>query len=752
MRWLLCILALCVVAFGVGAQPDPPQKESDEIQLYADFGFQGVVPGDRHGPVRIWVQTQDEDISGQIEFVYSDERGASGRVVAPIDVAAGGLGSVSIVVPLSIWTESIEIVLRSSSGIRLADVRYSSLPGTGQLQFTSPLPASSEVLLSATSRCSAEIIAAEFVKQSVSQQIGAKAAEINSIDMQNKAWRQNFLFSSCIGTDQPPEELPLSIKAYDGVLAIVADSITVQDADPRAISTLHRWVLGGGRLVVLADMPGELWRRLLPPTVPVDSIQLGVQQQIKIPQDIALRASEQESRQLLARPIQLAIPALDAGWQQRWLVGDDALLIEGPAGFGWVTVVSMHPAASGLNENWQVWADVLSTACEAVSMQDSSARAIQVDRSGWYGQRFTKQVPVYVFDAISTAAPIGSSAFVLVAFVTVSLALALGPVDFLILKFLKLRHLAWLSALLWIALASIAGVVMPDRLRAGPSSIARLSVVDQLVVNEALMGGRSHHQNAPIAQLPAGLQSWRLAFTNVFSGSRGSIAIDAAEDGVFWSEYSGFRGAGIVSRPLTVIQEPKSGGLDAVRSSSPVSIRPGVWTSKVFTETGPVHSNIQVSLESTGQGWSAEVTGLGESSRILTGQLRVGERFYSVSPRSLHGEMSVRIELQNILATNRPLENYGDDADSTNDRRYINSMYYERTLERARPPLVQALPGPHERTLACERMLETGRFAMLELFVTDQPTDVELTADNLETHQSTMYRLMIPIEGDPFRD
>jgi len=66
--------------------------------------------------------------------------------------------------------------------------------------------------------------------------------------------------------------------------------------------------------------------------------------------------------------------------------------------------------------------------------------------------------------------------------------------------------------------------------------------------------------------------------------------------------------------------------------------------------------------------------------------------------------------------------------------------------------MLQSLPGPTERSPACERLLQTGRYAMLELFVTDQPLDVAMSAGDLVTQQSTMYRLMIPIEGDPFGD
>ncbi len=751
MRTLAGILVCLLLAFGAHAQSDTADTEPDDVHLYADFGFDGVMPGSRNTPVRLWVQAQDEDISGHIEFSYLSDRGLSGRVMTPVDVPAGQLSSVSIVAPISIWTQRVQLVLRSQSGARLAEIGYASLPSPTELQLPTSHHASVELLLSTTSRTSAEIIARELTQQTVFIQ-GSKEAGLLSDEPQSSLSRHINVFANLVGVDVRAEELPLSQMAYEGVAAVVADSITVQNADPRAISALHRWVLGGGRLVVIADMPGELWRRLLPPITPAESISLGVQREMQIPSDLAAASGESPSRTLLARPIGLALPATDAGWQTRWNIGNDALLAEGPAGFGWVTVVSVHPDGAEFHESWRVWAEVLDTACEVVSMVDSSARAVQVESGSWYQRGYTKQVPVYIFDAISTAAPIGNAAFMLVAFVTISLALALGPVDFLILKFMKLRHLAWLSAMIWIAVAAAVGVVMPDRLRAGPSSVARLSVVDQFVVNDALQGGDAHQLNAPIAQLPESLSSWRLAFTNVFSGSRGDIRIDAEDSGVYWTEYSGFRGASVISRPMTAVQNPKSGGLDAVRSSAPRAINPGVWTSRVYTETGPAASPIGVSLAADEQGWRAEVSGLGESARVIAGQLRVGDRYFTVPPTANRIGTSFRFYVPTNLSTAYPMGSYGEDSESQSERRYINSMYFNRTLEEIQPPLVHAVAGPQERTVACERLLETGRFAMLDLFVTDQPADVTVTADELDTTQSTIYRLMIPIEGDPFSD
>ena len=79
-------------------------------------------------------------------------------------------------------------------------------------------------------------------------------------------------------------------------------------------------------------------------------------------------------------------------------------------------------------------------------------------------------------------------------------------------------------------------------------------------------------------------------------------------------------------------------------------------------------------------------------------------------------------------------------------------MYSNVRLETMSQSLLQLLPGPSERSHSIEQMLATGRYAIVELFVAGQPLNVTIEANDIEPSQSTMYRILVPIEGDPSSD
>ena len=758
MRWKVLIAFLFVMAGCDARSQERPADEKPEVSVLADFGFGGKVLTGRFVPVNVWVQAADDHIAGSLELEYSSQTGETGRVLAPVDVAAGKATSVAMVVPMPEYCDRVRLTLRTQGGARLAETVYESMPGSTSIQLPTMLTANEEMLLTLTPRVSAGTVAERFVEASMGWQRTNAAKQQgltynpDRLDL-DEHMRRLAVMSRTVGRAAILEQLPLSAAAYEGVLAVIADGSSVRSADQRSILAIQRWVLGGGRLVVLADQPGGAWRQFLPPGVPLESISVGEPIEMATPSEFRVIAERDVFPTLRCRPMELSLIGEELGWRTRWPGESGALIAEGPAGLGWVTIVTVDPDSVGAGkESWKFWLDVLGPAVEAVASRDGEARTLHNAPGYRYYMSLSRAMPGIVFDAIGKTTTIGSAAVLLVALVTVSLAVGLGPADFFLLKLLRRRHLAWFSALVWIALASGVAVVAPNMLRAGPSVAARLVVVDAIVPNEAL-GDISDHLGLRAAlALPAELRGWNVGMTYCFAGSSESFELDGAEGN--WFEYVASMQGSVVPRPTTMIQTARPGSIEAARSTAPVRIKPGIWSVSTFIDTGPSAPELVVSLAPSEEGWALEVSGLGEGSWITTGALQIGDRYFKLGERyrvRQEGDVA-RVVFASDLASDSPAREWGDPFAVDANRPYTQNWMFAERVRDLMPSALLALPGPRERSRAIEAYLGSGSFAVVSLMVTDQPMDLSISAGELESSRSTVYRLLVPIEGGTSRD
>lgn len=753
-RWLLALVLVALVASAARGQATAKDEEPPEIALFADFGFAGKTPSGRHAPVRVWVQAGESHISGRVELEFFSGFGMTGRIVAPVEVAAGMSSSIALVVPMPEWCERVTLTLRSAQGGRLAETVYEATPGSTTLALPALMASSEELLISMTPRVSAAKIAERFVAESLDPLVrtpilGKDIGSGLAVDPLGTSMARLDVMSRTVGVTALIDQLPLSEAAYEGVLAVIADASTVRQADPRAVFALQRWVLGGGRLVVLADQAGAEWQRLLPPGVPVEAIRIAAPSEMGTPGSMGTVVGGKMSARVNARPMSLELFGEELGWRERWGGEEGSLIVEGPVGFGWVTILSVHPDDVGAAErSWKLWSEALTPAMEALALPAGEVRTLHSSPNWQYQMSLGRSLPGVVFDSIGSATEIGSTAIALVALVTVSLGIALGPVDFFLLRAFRVRHLAWLSALVWIALASGVAVVAPGMLRAGPSKASRLVVVDAMVINEAVP---DHAGNGAIAALPAELRAQKLGMTHLFAGSSDAFEIEA---GGAWFEYSASVQGTVVSRPMTVFQSPRSGGVEAVRSAAPVVLTPGIWSVRTYMDQGPVAGELSVSLKAGERGWELDVTGIGEGARIISGQLRVGESYYRLGERYRvrQGGSSARLVFESDYLSRFASAEWDDPRESDVNRPYTQRWMETRGLEILMPSALLALPGPAERAASIERLLDTGRYAEVSLFVTDQAMDIGIDSGELEAQRSSVYRLVVPIEGGSGRD
>lgn len=764
-RPLFLLLCLSLLAAAT-AQTNQQDDEENDITVLADFGFANIIPGERLTPVTLVVQAQDENITGTVEVAFSSGPGESGRIITPVDVAAGSEGIFRVVVPIPDVMPRVVLTLRDREGRRLAETVYTILPDATEVPLPEIIDPGEELLISATPRMSAA-----RTSKALAEGLISVLPENERLDGQDRQWRlpnlnldraQVHLLRHLVGADVLLDALPLSQHAYEGVFAVIVDRETVRRAGPRAILTLQRWVLGGGRLVVLADTPGREWIEFLPSAAPVGAITLEPQQEFTPTGELS-NVTGHPGATFIGRPVTLAIAAQDAGWTTRWKSGEETYLAEGPVGFGWITILGVHPdtISGNLGEDaWRVWANALHTPANAAYIAGGAERTIRSRDRYWYATNVLTNLPVQVFDAIGRTPTFFGPAILLVTAVTITLALALGPVDFFLLKKLRLRHLSWLSALLWIALAAAVGIVMPDQLRASATHISRHTLIDALLPNQALVGTAHSDLNERFESIPPNLRAWALGFTNIFAGSAGAIEFEPISDGRYWREYAIPGSRATIARSLTSRQEPSSGGLDAVRSTQPLSVRPGIWSTKVFTDTGPTTPKVSVALERTDTGWRLRLAGT-DAQSIIEGQLcisgtlsstRSDRTYFEIPPTQLAAEGDFVYEFDDKDASPRPRGSY---LRSTGDALH---MELSRQIPSARaggslnPKYLLMLPGPSERTAAIEALANSPDCALIELSVQGQPLDTPIATPGIESEQSTMYRIVTPIHGDPNRD
>ncbi len=749
MRRMLLILGLLLATSAAGVVSGQASDEENEVTLLVDFGFAGKTPTGKNTPARVSVQAGDEHLSGVIELEYVSGQGLSGRVVSPVEAAAGSNVSVPMVVPMPEWCERVTLTLRTQDG-RVARTVYETSPGSTSIRLRPGLDANEELLLALTSRVPMNMLAQRFVDSTISRLPSDADADEAAAGPRNR-WASGDqgsrgVMSRVVGVNAINSELPVAPAAYEGVLAAIVDETSLKDMDARAILAIQQWVLGGGRLVVLVGRPGMGWQRFLPPGVPTDVIDIGSVEEIETPVSLSAGLEQRLFPRFSGRLMSLGLIGEECGWRERWPSGDGALIVEGPAGLGWVTLVSVNPEDVGAGaESWRLWADVLTPAMEAVSTKGDYARTLHSTYSWGSQQEIGRRLPGRVFDTIGRATAIGSAAIMLVALVTISLAVALGPVDFFLLKALKARHLAWLSALVWIAIASGVAIIAPSKLRAGPSTASRLVVVDALVPNDAI--DASHPGQRMFAALPMELRASVLGLTHFFAGSSDQFEVDA---GGVWFEYSLARRDSVLSRPTTMRQVPVSGGIESVRGSMPIGIEPGIWSVKTYIDRGQQPCELGVGLERVELGWALSVVGLGEQARIVSGQIRVGEVVSRLGSRYRVNSLGdpARVVFETDMVRDRPERLWSDPFVVDEDRPYMQTWMRNDGLEGLMPSALLALPGVFEHEHSVESYLSTGRFAVVYLFVVDQPMDIGVEPSRTETQRSSVYRLVVPIEMD----
>lgn len=408
----------------------------------------------------------------------------------------------------------------------------------------------------------------------------------------DQGWDYTTRYASAV---LPVADVPVAASALSSLAALVVSAQA--DLDPRAMAAIREWVLGGGRLLVIADGPGDGWRRWFPPGPSGDMVALGDSRVTPTPADLVRAAGRplplprsgtgptrrpdgtfvpSETREpevgvptasVVARPVRLTPRGLAEGWATAWategpgLRGDEAtspaLLAWGPVGFGMVAVLGVEPrrtnAAGSDPAADRVWDNALRPLLADARPVGRTRDNQPAYYSEWYiGSGESRATAASIESALNLLGDEPPVDHVVALAVTISmgvLVLAVGPLDYFLLG-ARRRHRSWLTSLGWVALASVGAFAGPAMLRGGESRVQRLSLIDLLEpVPEPALAGADALSPPPLTFDSSLLVVWagRTGRASVLGASGDPTALGPS-DGAHW------RGASSV--PLNQWDQP----------------------------------------------------------------------------------------------------------------------------------------------------------------------------------------------------
>ena len=773
----LCLSLLVLTSACRSAHAADPKPASIGL---VQFGYAGSMPLERWGPVRVTLISHGPAFTGTLQIGYRQDCTQSQIISTSASVGPDGKVPIELVANFPQSPDVVTIALRDAENRLIDSVSYGRIDNTsppGLLKF--PVDQLDGVV-GCVGRISAPgILTSRWIGDSLDPWAGLYN-QPNAIPI-TLPERQLKRGARLHAVTLAPGELPHQWAAYDGLEALVLRSEEVSSQiDPDARAALLRWVEGGGRLILVVDQAGEEWRQWLPPDLASSIESLGPAR-IPAPLDIdaALRqpvledsVSLKDSGKLAAidtapggksteptvidpastisqelklnlvpasgftaRTFRLSKTALAKAWTPAWKSGDQSVIVQGPVGFGYVTIVGCDPhltaALPNREASYRLWLAVLHAPLE--DWLSNPEIASNVANTNWWGirssgaNRYQSLALSTTLNELASNPATRFNPFAVLGVVmlcVLALAVFIGPFDAILLRRRAVRQYSWLTALTWIGLMSFAAAFAPRLFRGDLTTvILRTRVVDQL---------------------PDGT-TWSAAVGGLFSGSSGEHAFQ------FIHQPRYVRGVGINETygNQREILSPIVASLSSTLTSREPACLPepfdqAQWTFRTFADDGP-HSAEDPARITASAAWEGQTLVISirapgiprEAQAALnlpqTGSIRASRELVATpvpTPNSPVPEWTFRFNNFDPLPT-EPLETPG-----RKDWPMLNTpgATYESHL-----------PGAERRMLGIESRLHSGRYALLTLSWTQPANDLicDTPASLLATR--TCYRILLAL-------
>ena len=509
------------------------------------------------------------------------------------------------------------------------------------------------------------------------------------------------------------------------------------------MSALRTWVQSGGRLLVVADGAGPVWRELW-----TEQMQLPMQLS-DIERVTASEALEQilervpaadetplasNALTVSARVASLTTWGASNGWKIDLLTvrtnGDSTggLLATGPFGGGIASVLTIEPqrlsktlSASAAESIYRYITQLMASQQRIKEVTDPRTSNRWIRR--YYLEQDAKQSLARLAEDANDFPEIGPTVFVLITVAMSGMGLLIGPVDALLTRRRARRGITtWWSAMGWIILASIVAILAPSLSRSGKTHFNHASAREVLISSDA------------------SALEWSTDLFATFAGKPIRYQIPPLPDGTWCRGVSlngNNGGSGTAFTPLTL---PVSATAEGLWQSRPAPLVQSQWTLRTLLNTSsPRPSSVRASLEQRGDGLAFSLSGLDPLAIVESVHIEaMGSRFVIAPVVGAKADSLPDRELKLDLSTRPPSTKYSD-----------MDPWEESDLSAAKGAIaIDHLSGFGGRTDTLRRLRDAGTHATANVFFRLPPSGVPDGLDPRSTQQASTLRLRVTFPID----
>ncbi len=740
-RWLIAfVLAPLLGAPALFAQAEKPPLAKI---TGAKFGLGDVIIAERFMPITVQIAGGDIPVNGEATVTYLQDATQRTAIVRPFATTPGKTIEVSFVAALPLNTSNVNVAIRGD-GFPDDSVRYDSrLTGTTPDDVALPDCVSRDTVV-------VGVVDDDSLVPLVPKSLNTRLLQVSD---DKKNTQASFDPGHVRVWGVAPQKLPLAPASFDALNTLVIRDQIIPRLEPRQIDAIRVWLQRGGSLVVIANQPGTSLARLLPDGA--EPFSLDEVQSASEPASAALRPLSTANRPIsLAtsishRPIRLTPTGQRDGWmpvlpidRAGRVAGASAgsLGVIGPMGFGQLLVLGFDPSRvaepiSG-DATADVWDALLTEHARLINpapWNDDSDYSLGSGRSRSAGYGLQMAIA-----SLCTPRPPSLTVIVVIIVGGVLLAALIGPIDLVVLGFLKARQYAWITATGWLLLASVAAWLLPEILRPLPGSANRVEVIDVL------------------AQ-PESSASMTAAVTTIFAGKAGAVpeAFGRAASFRGISSTGTSSGGDQFAMPELRIAQDSAGNAAALR----FDLRRA--TLRSFIEDSPSADAPGFTLEGTPANPRIVLARFPKGARIRGAQLVTTNTIKTLRPTPDGGALAaggqpadrsgINASLRHIISAFGRQNMIGEE-----NLRGFGGAVAPSEVDARTPglrvnvkPSILTIPGADVRTDALARRDASGRFAILLLEVDQLPPLIKLDATQ-QTTRRAFYRVAIPLP-DSFR-